>query len=57
MFDPERGDSRIVPDPYYDGMEAFENVYEITRRSGIHFLNWLVEKHALALMSDGKPVE
>jgi protein-tyrosine phosphatase len=46
-FDPERGDSMQVPDPYYDGMEAFENVYEIVRRSGTHFLNWLIQKHDL----------
>jgi protein-tyrosine phosphatase len=46
-FDPERGESMQVPDPYYDGMEAFENVYEIVLRSGTHFLNWLIQKHDL----------
>lgn len=51
MFDPERGDCKVVPDPYYDGMEAFEDVYEITRRSGRHFLNWLIEKHNLMALT------
>jgi protein-tyrosine phosphatase len=46
-FDPERGNSLQVPDPYYDGMQAFENVYKIVLRSGQHFINWLVEKHDL----------
>ncbi len=47
MFDPDREGSCVVPDPYYDGMEAFEQVYQITERSGINFLNWLIEKHSL----------
>lgn len=48
MFDPERGGSRNVPDPFYEQMDAFHDVYEITRRSGIHFLAWLINKHGLA---------
>lgn len=48
MFDPERGEAVIVPDPYYEGISAFENVYEIVERSGNAFLDFLVEKHGLA---------
>lgn len=32
-FDPEGGPNLIVPDPYYDGPDAFEEVYEIIERS------------------------
>lgn len=52
MFDPERGDARIVPDPYYDEFPAFENVYEIVTRSGNAFLDFLIEKHGLAQESN-----
>lgn len=48
MFDPERGDAVIVPDPYYEELSAFENVYGIAERSGAAFLNFLIEKHNLA---------
>lgn len=47
MFDPARGNSLMVPDPYYKEIDAFEDVYQIVSRSGIHFLNWLIEKHGL----------
>ena len=47
MFDPQREGSLVVPDPYYDEMDAFRNVYEIVNRCGIRFLDWLIEKHSL----------
>ncbi|CAG4989188.1 Putative low molecular weight protein-tyrosine-phosphatase [Dyadobacter sp. CECT 9275] len=47
MFDPERLGSSIVPDPFYDQLPAFEEVYRIVRRSGTSFLDFLIEKHGL----------
>lgn len=32
-FDPEAGTHLDVPDPYYDGQEAFETVYKICERT------------------------
>lgn len=32
-FDPHGGMQASVPDPYYDGIEGFEEVYEIVERS------------------------
>jgi protein-tyrosine phosphatase len=46
-FDPEKGNSLNVPDPYYEEFAAFQNVYEIVRRSGSVFLDFLIEKHNL----------
>jgi protein-tyrosine phosphatase len=46
-FDIHKGDSRMVPDPYYDEMDAFEEVYQIVHRCGQSFLNWLIEKEHL----------
>jgi protein-tyrosine phosphatase len=46
-FDVDKEDSKIVPDPYYDEMEAFEDVYQIVYRCGQSFLNWLIEKQQL----------
>jgi len=51
LFDPERKDSVIVPDPYYDGDSAFTDVYNIVKRSGEKFLEYLIEKHDLTLQS------
>lgn len=53
MFDPERGNSAIVPDPYYDEMPAFEDVFQIVRRCGYVFLNFLIEKHHLKVETNG----
>ena len=36
-----------VPDPYYEDMAAFEEVYQIVYRCGENFLAYLVEKHGL----------
>jgi protein-tyrosine phosphatase len=32
-FDPQAGDSRDVPDPYYGDLKLFEHVYEVIERS------------------------
>ena len=52
MFDPQRGSSVIVPDPYYEENEAFEEVYQIVKRSGTAFLNFLIEKHNLTVKTN-----
>lgn len=38
-------DSIEVPDPYYGGMESFENVYNILDESITHFIEFLKEEH------------
>ena len=53
MFDPQRGDSRIIEDPsYYKEISVFEEVYEIVKRSGINFLDFLTEKHNLTVQTN-----
>lgn len=47
MFDPQREGAMEVPDPYYEDQAAFEQVFDIVRRSGIAFLDFLIEKHNL----------
>ncbi|HBX71208.1 MAG TPA: phosphotyrosine protein phosphatase [Chloroflexi bacterium] len=32
-FDPQAGPNAAVPDPYYGGIDGFENVYDIVERS------------------------
>lgn len=32
-FDPQGGPNATVPDPYYGGIDGFENVYDIVERS------------------------
>ena len=49
LFDPERQESVIVPDPYYDEDSAFSDVYNIVERSGEKFLEYLKEKHNLSV--------
>ncbi len=36
-----------VPDPYYGGMEKFEEVYEILDESISHFLQFLKQEHQM----------
>ncbi|AEI50868.1 low molecular weight protein-tyrosine-phosphatase [Runella slithyformis] len=45
-FDDE-ADGTDVPDPYYEDMAAFENVYQIVSRCGERFLEYLVKEHKL----------
>ncbi|WP_221390110.1 low molecular weight protein-tyrosine-phosphatase [Dyadobacter sp. NIV53] len=49
MFDPKRGSSVNVPDPYYEEIAAFEEVCEIVKRSGIAFLDFIIKKHNLTI--------
>lgn len=48
-FDPlvPPGPVPAVPDPYYEEDGVFEEVYQVVRRSGERFLNFLVQKHGL----------
>ncbi|MDZ7716210.1 MAG: low molecular weight protein-tyrosine-phosphatase [Balneolaceae bacterium] len=41
-FDPQPGDGN-VPDPYYGGMQGFENVFQIVKRSCKNILDQLKE--------------
>ncbi len=45
-FDPQ-GKGKDVPDPYYGGIDGFENMYQILDRSLDEFLEFLKEKHDL----------
>lgn len=42
-FDPQVLDSNDVPDPYYGGVEGFEEVYDILLRSSQGLLDYLTE--------------
>lgn len=42
-FDPEPGNGE-VPDPYFGGMDGFQNVFEILRRSSKELLDELEER-------------
>jgi protein-tyrosine phosphatase len=42
-FDPQPGDGE-VPDPYYGGMDGFQHVFEVLRRSSNELLNELEER-------------
>lgn len=46
-FDPQ-ADESDVPDPYYEDIAAFENVYQIVTRCGEQFLEYLIKEHKLA---------
>lgn len=48
-FDPEGGPQAEVPDPYYDGVEDFERVYEIIERSVAGLLDALETRKASVL--------
>jgi protein-tyrosine phosphatase len=43
-FDPDAGDDTDVPDPYYGGMNGFEEVYQILNRAGENLLDFLEEQ-------------
>lgn len=45
-YDPECGESTIVPDPYYSKDDkAFEEVYDIVDRAAEKFLEFLINKY------------
>jgi protein-tyrosine phosphatase len=47
-FDPEAGEDTDVPDPYYGGMNGFEDVYQILVRASENFLDFLEEQELKA---------
>ncbi len=46
-FDPDVSDQPNVPDPYYEGPEVFEEVYQITLRCCRQLLTYLMQQHNL----------
>ncbi|WP_461149388.1 low molecular weight protein-tyrosine-phosphatase [Spirosoma pulveris] len=46
-FDPDVNDQPNVPDPYYEGPDVFEEVYQITLRCCRQLLTYLVQQHNL----------
>lgn len=47
-FDPS-GKGEDVPDPYYGGVDGFEEVFQILDRSLDQFLNFVIQKHELSI--------
>ncbi len=48
QFDPEATEATLsVPDPYYEDIAVFDEVYQIVERCGTNFLAFLVEKNKL----------
>ncbi len=47
-FDPDAGEDTDVPDPYYGGLNGFEEVYYILARASENFLEFLVERELKA---------
>jgi protein-tyrosine phosphatase len=47
QFDPTPDASLAVPDPYYEDISAFDEVYQIVERCGTHFLEFLIETNQL----------
>ena len=44
-FDPEAGDQRAVPDPYYGGPSGFEHVHDLVERACRHLLDSIAQEH------------
>ncbi len=40
-FDPQAGPQAVVPDPYYGGIDGFENTYQVIERSCLGLLQAL----------------
>lgn len=51
LFDPKRGESVIVPDPYFGEMSDFVDIYHMVERSGTQFLEYLIDTHNLSSQS------
>ncbi|RIV22581.1 low molecular weight phosphotyrosine protein phosphatase [Fibrisoma montanum] len=51
-FDPAVNDQPNVPDPYYEGPEVFEEVYQIVLRCCRQLLAYLAQQHNLLLLSE-----
>ncbi len=50
--DPDTRGISEVPDPYYESEEAFEEVFQIVRRSNEAFVDFLIEKYQLKLKEE-----
>lgn len=48
-FDPEVRGVQEVPDPYYESKEAFQEVYDVLKRSSAALLDHLIDLHDIAL--------
>ena len=46
-FDPDVSNDPDVPDPYYEGPEVFEEVYQICLRCCRQLLTYLIQQHNL----------
>ncbi|MCE9502024.1 MAG: low molecular weight phosphotyrosine protein phosphatase [Leptospira sp.] len=46
QFERESSGTPDVPDPYFGGLEGFENVQDIVLRSSEGLLDWIQKKHA-----------
>ncbi|HEX9958709.1 MAG TPA: low molecular weight protein-tyrosine-phosphatase [Fibrella sp.] len=46
-FDPAVSDQPSVPDPYYEGPEVFEEVYQIVHRCCEELLTYIQKRHKL----------
>lgn len=46
-FDPEVRGVQEVPDPYYENEQAFEDVYQILKRSNEKLVDHLVDKYGI----------
>ena len=46
-FDPDVSDQPNVPDPYYEGPDVFEEVYQICLRCCEQLLTYLIQQHNL----------
>ncbi|UFH55014.1 low molecular weight protein-tyrosine-phosphatase [Spirosoma sp. KNUC1025] len=51
-FDPDVSDEPDVPDPYYEGPDVFEEVYQITVRCCRQLLTYLVQQHKLQIVNE-----
>lgn len=54
-FDPDIHDDPNVPDPYYEGPEVFEDVYQICLRCCRQLLTYIVQQHNLLTGETGTP--
>ena len=51
-FDPDVNDQPNVPDPYYEGPDVFEEVYQICLRCCGQLLTYLVQQHNLQIVNE-----
>ncbi|MBD2751959.1 low molecular weight protein-tyrosine-phosphatase [Spirosoma validum] len=51
-FDPDVNNEPDVPDPYYEGPDVFEEVYQITLRCCRQLLTYLVQQHNFQIVNE-----